>query len=126
MKLIKSVGLCIVFVLFSQIALASTALDWLSSQTHSDGSISQVSDIATDYQATTETLRAFHAIDEFPAAGISEPLAFVNNEAYQGTEYLARRIIVNSEAGRARLGGSWPRRANQPESRSAARNASIT
>jgi len=95
----KLVVLLMVLWAVPVVLYANPGVQWLSEQTNPDGSQGLTTDIATSFQATPEVLRAYHAIDEFPPAGISEQLSFIDSEPFESTEYLARKIIAKSENG---------------------------
>ncbi|HFD12994.1 MAG TPA: hypothetical protein ENJ32_11090, partial [Crenotrichaceae bacterium] len=90
---------CLLFV--SLTVRADIGVDWLVSQTQGNGSYSSQDDIATSFQATSETLTTLYALGETTQPGIPSAHQFINNETYQGTEYLSRQIISNIQQGNA-------------------------
>jgi len=80
-------------------ASAATAVDWLASQQDPYGAYTVPIDIATPYQSTAETLRAFQAAGQIAQVGIPAALQFVNAETLHSTENLSRKIIANLQAG---------------------------
>ena len=89
----------VLFLLFPVIAFADVSVDWLGGQSNPDGSNSLPTDVATSYQSTAESVRAYLDTENLPPAGISEPLSFINSDTFQSTEYLSRKIIINAKAG---------------------------
>ena len=84
-------------------AHADIGTEWLAAQRSQDGAYALATDTSTAYQATSETLRTAHALgteDRFDTAGA---LAYLDVEAYAGTEYLARRIVAHTQIGRAHV-----------------------
>ncbi len=75
---------------------ASIGTNWLVSQINADGSIATAADIGTPVQSTSETLRALQVSGVVVSP---TPLTFLNAEPFENTEYLARRIIANVNAG---------------------------
>ena len=86
-------------LLFPVIAFAETSVEWLGSQTNPDGSNSLATDIATSYQSTAESVRAYLDTENLPSTGISESLNFINSDTFHSTEYLSRKIIINAKSG---------------------------
>ncbi|HUT40947.1 MAG TPA: carboxypeptidase regulatory-like domain-containing protein, partial [Gammaproteobacteria bacterium] len=93
-------------VVISVVALSRTAsiagttegADWLYTQVQPDGSFALTDDISTAYQSTAEALRVFHTLGITSPADASAK-QFLANEPFQNTEYLARRLIAESDAG---------------------------
>lgn len=73
--------------------------DWLAAQFQAEGSINAPADIATPYQSTAETLRLWQTLGESSRSVIPPALQFLDQEAYRGTEYLARLILAKKGAG---------------------------
>lgn len=71
--------------------------DWLAAQRQADGSFQTAGDIATPFQSTAEALRTLNIVDGAVSADTALP--FINGTAFEGTEYLARKIMVNAESG---------------------------
>ena len=80
-------------------AVLAAGMEWLDHRANADGSYGHVSDIATTFQSTTETLRLYQASGRLPPAGIGEALRFVDEVAVETTEFLARKIIVRAQTG---------------------------
>ncbi|MFP2913291.1 prenyltransferase/squalene oxidase repeat-containing protein, partial [Pyxidicoccus sp. 3LFB2] len=91
-----------VLALFCSVgAHASPGMDWLEAQQDVDGSYGGGADsLATRPQATAEVLRAQVALDRTLGLGFEPGLAWLNAHAEVNTEFLARKVIVNAEAGR--------------------------
>lgn len=73
---------------------------WLSTQQNSDGSFGNTAtSLATPIQSTAEALLAYQALglQGQPAYAIAR--GFINNDAVFNTEFLARKITVNANAG---------------------------
>ena len=87
------IGLCI------SPTMASPGSQWLAQQNQVDGSYTTAGDVATVFQATSETLRTFKSLGETAQPGIANAIQFINSEPYLNTEYLSRRIINNVELG---------------------------
>ncbi len=79
-------------------ALADPGVDWLRDRVQPDGRYASAGDLATAVQSTAETLRAFHALAVTPT-DIETSRAYVDGAVFDGTEYLARRIILRADAG---------------------------
>ncbi len=94
------IGFLIAFCLsFSVHASIESGLQWLSTQNNPDGSYSNIEDIATPYQATTEILQTFDQLNQNSLIDVTAALAFIDNTELNNTEYLARKILVNAAAG---------------------------
>lgn len=78
---------------------AAFDVDWLTAQQNPDGSYATVNDVATAFQATAESLRSFHLLEETNPPGIPAALSFINAESFHSTENLTRKIIANANAG---------------------------
>jgi protocatechuate 3,4-dioxygenase beta subunit len=70
---------------------------WLTRQAQSDGSYSTPTDVATPFQATSETVRTLRLLGQSSTLAPAE--SFLGAEPYHGTEYLARKIIATVQAG---------------------------
>jgi len=93
--------LVVSFIVFSlPLAVASTGSDWLSSKIQPDGNYQGDGDISTVHQSTAEVLRTFRSLGETTRPGITGALQFLEDEPYQSTEFLARRIIAGISMGR--------------------------
>ncbi|MGR8934371.1 MAG: hypothetical protein ACU837_08290 [Gammaproteobacteria bacterium] len=79
-------------------AQADIGSDWLAAQFQADGSLATSGDLATPYQATTETMLLWQALGETSRPVIPAALQFLDNERYHGTEYLSRLILVKKGA----------------------------
>ena len=75
-----------------------SAVQWLSSQSNSDGSYASPGDIATPLQATAETLRSFN-IPSSNQSGVATAREYISAETFRNTEYLSRQIVSGAEAG---------------------------
>ncbi|HZI10076.1 MAG TPA: carboxypeptidase regulatory-like domain-containing protein, partial [Myxococcus sp.] len=97
-----SVALAAVLALFCSVAAhAGPGVDWLEAQQDVDGSYGgSVDSLATRPQATAEVLRAQLALDRTLALGFEPALAWLNAHAEVNTEFLARKVTVNAQAGR--------------------------
>ncbi|MFP2930563.1 carboxypeptidase regulatory-like domain-containing protein [Pyxidicoccus sp. 3LG] len=85
----------------SVVAHAGPGMDWLEAQQGVDGSYGGGTDsLATRPQATAEVLRAQLALDRTLALGFEPALAWLNAHAEVNTEFLARKVTVNAQAGR--------------------------
>lgn len=73
-------------------------LQWLTATAQSDGSLVGATILATPFQATAESLRTFAAIGTSGSVTTAAQ-SFLANEPDHNTEYLARRIIAESDAG---------------------------
>lgn len=71
-------------------------LAWLTAQSQPDGSYVTATAIATPVQATAEALRTFQAFEISPP---SRAHAYLAAEPFDNTEYLARKIITQADAG---------------------------
>lgn len=71
-------------------------LAWLTAQSQPDGSYVTATTIATPVQATAEALRTLQAFEISPP---STAYAYLNAEPFDNTEYLARKIITQADAG---------------------------
>ncbi|MCP4699530.1 MAG: hypothetical protein GY862_22180 [Gammaproteobacteria bacterium] len=100
----KQAGVSWVFILLclclAAAAEASVGSDWLKGRLQGDGAYNTADGLATDYQATAETLHTLRLLDDLPA-DITPSLQRLADEAAPDTEYLSRRIIVEAEAGGA-------------------------
>jgi hypothetical protein len=88
---------CLLLVSFA--VRADSGVDWLIAQNQADGSYATTTDIATSLQATSETLTTLHTLENTTQTSIPAAHQFIHDEAYQGTEYLARQIIYNLQQG---------------------------
>jgi hypothetical protein len=94
-------GVVVVFCLASKGAADQAAgIAWPAAQSHADGSYAGGADLATPFQSTAETLQSFFALDEVSGPGTASALDFLAGEPYDGTEYLARRIVAARLFGR--------------------------
>lgn len=75
--------LCLVFV---PTAHAATGLEYLANQQITDGSYTNPAALATPFQSTAETLRAFHALGATTQAGIPSARQFIAAETFHNTE----------------------------------------
>lgn len=81
-------------------AHAATGLDYLTTQQNPDGSFGNTpTSLATPVQSTAEVLRAFQTLGETAQPGFGPALTFLNNDTENNTEFLARKIVVNGQAG---------------------------
>ena len=78
---------------------SSSGLAWLAAQSQPDGSYATPSALATPVQASAEALRAFRALGVTVSPGILAARAYLAAQSFQNTEYLARTIITQADAG---------------------------
>ncbi|NOR71895.1 MAG: hypothetical protein GQ532_19785, partial [Methylomarinum sp.] len=69
-------------------------IQFLSNQSQQDGSYVSGSNIATSYQSTAEVIDTFYVLNETQQSDSFSALQFLQNEPYQGTEYLSRLIVT--------------------------------
>ena len=93
-------GSAAVLLLTTSQLLASTGLDWLSSQINPDGSFEGAGSISTALQSTAETLRTFHTLGRTNHPDAYTALQFLEADNYPSTEHLARRIIAGVGTGK--------------------------
>jgi len=88
-------------LLLPQASLAGIpeGIQFLKSQIQQEGSYVSGLDIATPYQSTAEVLDTFHIVNNSQQPSSDLSLQFLQNEPYQGTEYLSRLIIAKAEQG---------------------------
>lgn len=79
-------------------ASANPGIDWLQSQQQNNGGLYTAADLATALQSHSEALRTLQAYHKLPA-DTQTALQFLNNEHYNGNEYLTRKIIAHWQAG---------------------------
>jgi len=81
-------------------AYANTGLDWLGSAAQPDGHYSAPNDLATPFQATTETWRTFSQLGETPTTQptMTTALDFINADSFPSTEHLAQILITRTLA----------------------------
>lgn len=72
----------------------------MSGQGNEDGSIGRETDIATAFQASAEALRTLAVLDRTGDPLVAPALEYLAGDGERDTEYLARRIIAEAEAGR--------------------------
>ncbi|MBM0104868.1 carboxypeptidase regulatory-like domain-containing protein [Steroidobacter sp. S1-65] len=70
--------------------------EWLLAQMQADGSIASNADTATPFQSTAEAVRSLRLLAQ--AANVDAPQAHLAAQAYQGTEYLSRKMLAAAEA----------------------------
>lgn len=75
------------------------AINYLTSQQQTDGSYVSQNSIATDFQSTSETVRAFNFVGESGQAGIPLARDFLDASAIRNTEYLSRLLVLAAQAG---------------------------
>jgi hypothetical protein len=75
----------------------AAGVSWLTQQARSDGSYSTSVDVGTAFQSTAEAVRTLRALGH--GSELSPAITFLSAELYDGTEYLARKIIATAEAG---------------------------
>jgi len=86
--------------LFSGSALAATAFEFFASQQNPDGSFGNSSaSLATPVQTTAEVLWAYEILEAQSEPLFLPALGYINSDAEQNTEFLARKIIVGVSAG---------------------------
>jgi len=75
-------------------------LGWLGSQQNADGSFGgTTTSLATPVQSTAEVVRSFQTLSAQGQSGYAPALSYLNTDSESNTEYLSRRIVVNSLAG---------------------------
>jgi len=89
----------IFFSLAPSLLQAGDAVAWLSSQSQPDGGYQGADDLATPYQSTAETIRTFQVFGENAQPGIPAARERLATEPHRSTEYLARRVIIEAQAG---------------------------
>jgi hypothetical protein len=73
---------------------------WLSSQPNSNGSFGNTpASLATDVQSTADVLRAYQALGQSNQTPFTPALNFLNAYSDTSAEYLARKMVVNVQAG---------------------------
>lgn len=86
--------ICITFFSYQSHVFANPAAEaWLKSKSNQDGSYSLSTDIALPFQSTSETINALNLISS--NTDISTAIQFLNNDSYQSSEYLSRKIVAN-------------------------------
>ncbi len=96
-----------IIMLFAWLMLPMTVLGgvsegvtWLATQQNTNGSFGGTSaSLATPIHSTTEALRAYQALGQTSQPVFAPALNFLNADTEVNTEYLARKIIVNVQAG---------------------------
>ncbi len=85
---------------FSVSTHAATGLEWLASQQNPNGSFANTpASLATTVQSTAEVLRTYQTLKLPAQPGYTAGLAYLSTDTENHTEYLARKIIVNAQAG---------------------------
>ena len=84
---------------FSGISVANTAVDWLSSQATIAGNYTDTLDIATDFQATAETVRTLYKLELVTQTELQNSISYLQADTVKNTENLSRIILSNSMAG---------------------------
>ncbi len=83
-------------------ALAGVAegINWLATQQQADGSFgATAASLATEVQSTTEVLLAYQTLGQTSQLAYVPALSFLNANTEVNTEFLARKIVVNAQAG---------------------------
>lgn len=81
-------------------SLHADGLGYLATQQQPDGSFGgTTTSLATPVQTTAEVLRAYQALGQQAQAPYTGALNYLNANTESNTEYLARQIIVNAQAG---------------------------
>lgn len=81
-------------------AHAATGIDYLSAQQNVDGSLGNTAtSLATPVQTTAETLRVYQALSQQNQFVYAPALSYLNSGTEANTEFLARKIVVNAQAG---------------------------
>lgn len=92
-------GVALGVILFCAPTYAATGLEYLASQQNPDGSFGNTPiSLATPLQSTAEVLRAYQALGQQGQPSFTAALVFLNGGAESNTEFLARKIIVNTAA----------------------------
>lgn len=95
----RFIWLVLILPWVSTAALAATGLDYLSAQQNADGSFGGTpTSLATPFQSTAESLRAYQTLSRQPPSPASA-FAYLNGNTDVTTEMLARKVIVNAKAG---------------------------
>lgn len=77
----------------------SSGRAWLAAQSQPNGRYATTRDLATPVQASAEALRTFQTLGETTLPGILAARAYLAAEPFHTTEYLARKILMQAEAG---------------------------
>lgn len=84
---------------FTPSVLGSPGTEWLESQLNTDGSFQNAGGVATPFQSTAETLHTFGIVADAVSVDTAASLQFINDEVFNNTENLSRKIIANAAAG---------------------------
>jgi prenyltransferase beta subunit/uncharacterized protein (DUF2141 family) len=90
-----------IFLLCALTANLASAIDvaWLSSQQALDGSFGSSNTVSTAFQATSEAIQTIYALGEASQQGIPAAIQYLEDDTFQSTEHLARKIIVTIASG---------------------------
>ncbi len=81
-------------------AALSDGINYFATQQSANGSLGNTpASFATPIQSTAEVLRAYQTLGEQGQPPFNPALSFLNSDSELNTEFLARRIIVNAQAG---------------------------
>lgn len=75
------------------------AINYLTNQQQADGRYLGQNAVATEFQSTSETVRAFYFIGESGQPGIPLARTFLNATETRNTEYLSRLLVLAAQAG---------------------------
>jgi len=91
--------LVFLFSLVSPSVGADSGGTWIAAQRSGDGAYAVANGVSTDYQSTADALRTAVRLGAALQLDIPGALAYLNTQEYDGTEYLARRIVALSDNG---------------------------
>lgn len=78
----------------------SEGIAWLATQPNANGGFGGTpNSLATPVQSTAEVLRAYQSVGQQSQPSFAPALAYLNADAEENTEFLARKIVVNAAAG---------------------------
>lgn len=80
-------------------ALARESHGSRRSRTRTAVSVERRIPLATPVQSTAEVLRAYQSVGQQSQPSFAPALAYLNADAEENTEFLARKIVVNAAAG---------------------------
>ena len=95
LQLLAATGL----ILLALPLYAQTGYQWLATQNNADGGYYNAGSVSTNYQATSETLRAISNTEYAALFEVTNASQYIDNETYSSTEYLSRKIINNTAVG---------------------------
>lgn len=90
--------LSVPIIFFSGLINADIGADWLSSQATAEGGYANNGDLATNFQATSETVHTLQALDSVTPTDLQNSLIYLNADTVRNTENLSRAILINTLA----------------------------